>query len=239
MKFFKLEKKNNIAIISFTRAKSLNALNQSTLKELIDLNRKIQSDTTIKAVIYRAEGIHFSAGADIKEKPKASSKIKTWKTNLGKEAIESILKLDQITLASLKGYCLGGAACIATACDFRIASLETTVAYPEIDLGMNLNWLGLPLLLRLIGPARTKKMVISGEAEDATTLFEWGFIDKICETGDLDKTTLKFAKKFTSKDTVPAQMIKRSINALTYQNDQAIMHMDYDQFLLTKEFLKK
>ena len=239
MKFFKLEKKNNIAIISFKRAKSLNALNQSTLKELIDLNRKIQSDTTIKAVIYRADGIHFSAGADIKEKPKASSKIKTWKTNLGKEAIESILKLDQITLASLKGYCLGGAACIATACDFRIASLETTVAYPEIDLGMNLNWLGLPLLLRLIGPARTKKMVISGEAEDATTLFEWGFIDKICETGDLDKTTLKFAKKFTSKDTVPAQMIKRSINALTYQNDQAIMHMDYDQFLLTKEFLKK
>ena len=239
MKFFKLEKKNNIAIISFTRAKSLNALNQSTLKELIDLNRKIQSDTTIKAVIYRAEGIHFSAGADIKEKPKASSKIKTWKTNLGKEAIESILKLDQITLASLKGYCLGGAACIATACDFRIASLETTVAYPEIDLGMNLNWLGLPLLLRLIGPAKTKKMVISGEAEDATTLFDWGFIDKICETGDLDKTTLKFAKKFTSKDTVPAQMIKRSINALTYQNDQAIMHMDYDQFLLTKEFLKK
>ena len=239
MKFFKLEKKNNIAIISFTRAKSLNALNQSTLKELIDLNRKIQSDTTIKAVIYRAEGIHFSAGADIKEKPKASSKIKTWKTNLGKEAIESILKLDQITLASLKGYCLGGAACIATACDFRIASLETTVAYPEIDLGMNLNWLGLPLLLRLIGPARTKKMVISGEAEDTTTLFDWGFIDKICETGDLDKTTLKFAKKFTSKDSVPAQMIKRSINALTYQNDQAIMHMDYDQFLLTKEFLKK
>ena len=239
MKFFKLEKKNNIAIISLTRAKSLNALNQSTLKELIDLNRKIQSDTTIKAVIYRAEGIHFSAGADIKEKPKASSKIKTWKTNLGKEAIESILKLDQITLASLKGYCLGGAACIATACDFRIASLETTVAYPEIDLGMNLNWLGLPLLLRLIGPARTKKMVISGEAEDATTLFDWGFIDKICETVDLDKTTLKFAKKFTSKNTVPAQMIKRSINALTYQNDQAIMHMDYDQFLLTKEFLKK
>ena len=239
MKFFKLEKKNNIAIISFTRAKSLNALNQSTLKELIDLNRKIQSDTTIKAVIYRAEGIHFSAGADIKEKPKASSKIKTWKTNLGKEAIESILKLDQITLASLKGYCLGGAACIATACDFRIASPETTVAYPEIDLCMNLNWLGLPLLLRLIGPARTKKMVISGEAEDATTLFDWGFIDKICETGDLDKTTLKFAKNFTSKDTVPAQMIKRSINALTYQNDQAIMHMDYDQFLLSREFSEK
>ena len=56
---------------------------------------------------------------------------------------------------------------------------------------------------------------------------------------DGHKVWIRMSEKFTSKDTIPAQMIKRSINALTYQNDQAIMHMDYDQFLLTKEFLKK
>ena len=56
---------------------------------------------------------------------------------------------------------------------------------------------------------------------------------------DDHKVWIRMSEKFTSKDTIPAQMIKRSINALTYQNDQAIMHMDYDQFLLTKEFLKK
>ena len=238
MKFLKLEKRNKISYVSFTRTKSLNALNSQTLKELIDLNKELESDSKTKVVVYRSEGKNFSAGADIKEKQKKLSKLELWKSNLGKEAIESILKINQITIASLKGYCLGGAACIASACDFRIASETTLVAYPEIDLGMNLNWFGLPLLLRLIGPSKTKKMVISGEIENANDLFKWGFIDDLSKDEDLDKKTVALAKKYALKPALPSQMIKRSVNALTYQNDQAIMHMDYDQFLLSREFHK-
>ena len=239
MKFLKLEKKNKISYVSFKRTKSLNALNRQTLKELIDLNKELESDSKTKVVVYRSEGKNFSAGADIKEKQKKLSKLELWKSNLGKEAIESILKINQITIASLRGYCLGGAACIASACDFRVASETTLVAYPEIDLGMNLNWFGLPLLLRLIGPSKTKKMVISGEIENAKDLFRWGFIDELYKDKDLDNRTASFAKKYASKPTLPAQMIKRSVNALTYHSDQAIMHMDYDQFLLSREFFKK
>ena len=238
MKFLKLEKRNKISYVSFKRTKSLNALNSQTLKELIDLNKELKSDSKTKVVVYRSEGKNFSAGADIKEKQKKLSKLELWKSNLGKEAIESILKINQITIASLRGYCLGGAACIASACDFRIASETTLVAYPEIDLGMNLNWFGLPLLLRLIGPSKTKKMVISGEIENANDLFKWGFIDDLSKDEDLDKNTVALAKKYALKPALPSQMIKRSVNALTYQNDQAIMHMDYDQFLLSREFHK-
>ena len=239
MKFLKLEKRNKISYVSFTRTKSLNALNSQTLKELIDLNKELESDSKTKVVVYRSEGENFSAGADIKEKQKKLSKLDLWKSNLGKEAIESILKINQITIASLRGYCLGGAACIASACDFRVASETTLVSYPEIDLGMNLNWFGLPLLLRLIGPSKTKKMVISGEVENANDLFKWGFIDNLCKDEDLDKKTVALAKKYASKPSLPSQMIKRSVNALSYQNDQAVMHMDYDQFLLSREFSEK
>ena len=238
MKFLKLEKRNEISYVSFTRTKSLNALNSQTLKELIDLNKKLERDSKTKVVVYFSDEKNFSAGADIKEKQKKLSKLELWKSNLGKEAIESILKINQITIASLRGYCLGGAACIASACDFRVASETTLVAYPEIDLGMNLNWFGLPLLLRLIGPSRTKKMVISGEIENANDLFKCGFIDELYKDEDLDKKTVAFAKKYASKPALPSQMIKRSVNALTYQSDQAIMHMDYDQFLLSREFHK-
>ena len=238
MKFLKLSKKNKIAYVSFIRNKSLNALNNQTLEELIQLNNQIKKDTKIKVVVYQTTGNHFSAGADIKEKQKKISNLDMWKTNLGKEAIESILKIDQITIASLKGYCLGGAACIASACDFRLASESTLVAYPEIDLGMNLNWFGLPLLLRLIGPSKTKKMVISGNAENAPTLYDWGFIDELYKEKELKKKTDDFATKYASKPALPSQMIKRSINVLTYQSDHSVMHMDYDQFLLSREFSK-
>ncbi len=236
MKFLKLEKKNKISYVSFKRTKSLNALNSQTLKELIDLNKELESDSKTKVVVYRSEGKNFSAGADIKEKQKKLSKLELWKSNLGKEAIESILKINQITIASIRGYCLGGAACIASACDFRFASETTLVAYPEIDLGMNLNWFGLPLILRLIGPSKTKKMVIGGEVENANDLLKWGFIDELYKDEDLDKKTVALAKKYALKPALPSRMIKRSVNALTYQNDQAIMHMDYDQFLLSREF---
>ena len=239
MKFLKLEKRNKISYVSFTRTKSLNALNSQTLRELIDLNKELESDSKTKVIVYRAEGKNFSAGADIKEKQKKLSKLELWKSNLGKEAIESILNINQITIASLRGYCLGGAACIAAACDFRVASETTLVAYPEIDLGMNLNWFGLPLLLRLIGPSKTKKMVISGEIEVANDLLKWGFIDDLFKDEELDKKTVALAKKYASKSALPAQMIKRSVNALTYQVDKAIMHMDYDQFLLSREFHKE
>jgi enoyl-CoA hydratase/carnithine racemase len=238
MKFLKLEKKNKIAYVTFIRTKSLNALNSQTLKELIALNKTLENDLKTKVVVYRSEGKHFSAGADIKEKQKKLSKLEIWKSNLGKEAIESILKINQITIASLRGYCLGGAACIASACDFRVASETTLVAYPEIDLGMNLNWFGLPLLLRLIGPSKTKKMVISGDIENSDVLYKWGFIDELYKEEDLEKKTFIFAKKYASKPAIPSQMIKRSVNALTYQSDQSIMHMDYDQFLLSREFHK-
>ena len=239
MKFLKLEKRNKISYVSFTRTESLNALNSQTLKELIDLNKELERDSKTKVVVYRSEGENFSAGADLKEKSRKLSKLELWKSNLGKEAIESILKINQITIASLRGYCLGGAACIASACDFRVASETTLVSYPEIDLGMNLNWFGLPLLLRLIGPSKTKKMVISGELENANDLFKWGFIDNLCKDEDLDKKTVALAKKYASKPSLPSQMIKRSVNALSYQNDQAVMHMDYDQFLLSREFSEK
>ena len=237
MKFLKLEKRNKISYVSFTRTKSLNALNSQTLKELIDLNKELESDSKTKVVVYRSEGENFSAGADIKEKQKKLSKLDLWKSNLGKEAIESILKINQITIASLRGYCLGGAACIASACDFRVASETTLVAYPEIDLGMNLNWFGLPLLLRLIGPSRTKKMVISGEIENANDLLKWGFIDELYKDEDLDKKTFTLANKYALKPALPSQMIKRSMNVLAFHDALAIMHMDYDQFLLTQNYL--
>ena len=239
MKFLKLEKRKNIAYVSFIRNKSLNALNNDTLLEFIKLNEELNKDLKIKVIVYKSSGKHFSAGADIKEKQKKLSQIEIWKTNLGKDAIESILRLNQITIASINGYCLGGAACIASACDFRVASNSIKVAYPEIDLGMNLNWFGLPLLLRLIGPSKTKKMVIGGDIENAENLNKWGFIDELCDDKDLEKVTINFASKYASKPTIPSQMIKKSINALAYQNDQSIMHMDYDQFLLVREFGKK
>ena len=235
MKYLQIKKQDSIAIVSLNRPESMNALSIDVLKEICTLQEHFRQDLGTRVVIFTGEGENFSAGADLKEKAQLSTKLESWRNNFGKPAIKSILDIDQITIAAVNGYCLGGAACIASACDFRVASKKAILGYPEINLGINLNWLGLPLAVRLIGPAKAKKMVISGENENAETLLSWGFYDEICAPDKLMERSLEMASLYASKSPIAAQMIKRSVNNLVYKNDESIMHMDYDQTLLTHE----
>ena len=235
MKYLQIIQDGSIATVSINRPDCMNALSTDVLKELCSLAEYFRKDLKTRVVIFTGQGDNFSSGADLKEKTQPTSKIESWRNNFGKPAIKSILGIDQITIAAVNGYCLGGAACIASACDFRIASQKAILGYPEINLGINLNWLGLPLAVRLIGPAKAKKMIIGGENQNAETLLSWGFYDEVCEAGDLIKKAIAMANLYASKPPIAAQMIKRSVNNLVYKNDESIMHMDYDQLLLTHE----
>ena len=235
MKHLKIKKEGHLCWVYLNRPKSLNALNTEILKELTEFNASLKDDLESRVVIYTGTGENFSSGADLKEKREPVTRLEAWRNNFGKPAIWSFLEVDQITIAAINGYCLGGAACIASACDFRIASDDAMLGYPEINLGINLNWLGLPLAVRLIGPAKAKKIVIGGENENADTLLKWGFYDEVHSKEQLMKAAEEMANLYASKPPIAAQMIKRSVNELTYSGDDAIMHMDYDQTLLTHE----
>jgi enoyl-CoA hydratase/carnithine racemase len=76
-------------------------------------------------------------------------------------------------------------------------------------------------------------MVILGDHEDARTLLNWGVLDKLVPLDELHKASYATAEDYSNQAPVAAQMIKRSINAISNQNDSSIMHMDADQFLLT------
>ena len=203
--------------------------------EIEDLSRDFLNYEDIRVVIFSGQGKHFCVGMDLKDDSALSENLvkRRREAGLGGRMIKAISEISQITIASIHGAALGGGACIATACDFRIASEDSFCGYPEINLGMNLQWLSLPLCVRLVGPARAKRMVILGDHEDARTLLNWGFLDKLVPLDELRKASYATAEDYANQAPVAAQMIKRSINAISNQNDSAIMHMDADQFLLT------
>ena len=235
MKSLKVKKENGICWVYLSRPDSMNALNKELLEELTEFNNNLKNDLKTKAVIYSGDGENFSAGADIKEKNSFGSSLEAWRSNMGKPAVMSFLEINQITIAAINGNCLGGAACFASACDFRIAAEDALLGYPEINLGMNLNWFGLPLAVRLVGPAKAKKLVIGGEQETASTLLDWGFYDEVCKKEQLKVGAERMANFYASNAALPAQMIKKSVNVIAYNSDLAAMHMDYDQFLLSRE----
>lgn len=233
-----IERNNHIATVSLNRPEKLNALSLDLMEELVQVADEFQEDTDTRVVIFTGAGKHFSAGADLNDPRRASLMNQPFvarrrTTHIGQRLIRRLQEIEQITIAAINGGALGGAACIVTALDFRIGSDDSFVSYPEINLGMNLSWLGLPLCAHLVGPARAKRLIILGEKEQANTLLQWGFLDKVVPRAELLKAANDMAADYAAKPPVAAQMIKRSINVVSSALDHAIMHMDTDQFLLT------
>jgi enoyl-CoA hydratase/carnithine racemase len=151
------------------RPEAMNALSSRLMEEIEQASRDFLNDEETRVVVFRGSGKHFSAGADLKERRAVRNMVMQRRDfALGARMIRAITEIQQVTIAAIHGVALGGGACIPTACDFRIATEDAVCGYPEVNLGMNLMWQSLPLCVRLIGPARAKRMIMrQGKCRDA------------------------------------------------------------------------
>jgi enoyl-CoA hydratase/carnithine racemase len=225
----------SIATLWLNRPERGNAIDGALMQALITAAESVSAREEVRVVIVRGRGRHFSVGADLKAPPPAEPptlQTRRRTSELGAKLMRALQEIRQPTLCAVHGVAHGGGACIATACDFRIAADDARLGYGEVRLGMPLMWHALPLCVRLIGPARAKQMVMSGKAFDAAILHSWGYLDELVAPGHLESRALAWAEEFAALPPVAVQMIKRSVNALSSAMDAAVMHMDADQFLL-------
>ncbi len=228
---------DHIATVTFRRPDKANALNYELLAEIAEAAESFREDLESRVVIFTGAGKHFSSGADLSDPGEAYRvplALKRRRSRVGERAIEALLDMDQITIAAWNGAAMGGGGCIATALDFRIGADDCCLRYPEIDIGVNLMWKSLPLIVRLAGPARAKRLVVGGERIDAETLLAWGVLDELVPRSELLARARAVAGHYATKAPVAAQMIKQSINRLAGALDRAVMHMDVDQNLLNQ-----
>lgn len=232
-----LERDGHVATLTLCRPEALNALDGRLMAELERAAAELHDDEQTRVVVLTGKGKHFSAGVDLRDPDRADrdrdTQLMRWRfLRAGPRLVRAFLELPQITIAAVNGVALGGAACIASVCDFRIGAQDATVGYPEINLGMNLSWGGLAPLVHLVGPARAKRLLLLGRREDADTLARWGFFDEVVASERLLARAHDLAGELAKKPPLAAQMIKRGVNAVAAALDQAVMHMDTDQFML-------
>ena len=231
------EKNEGIAIVTLNRPAANNTLSVDLMMELEAVADALQSDIETRAVVFTGAGKHFSLGADVLD-PKQNEistgpVLKRYRGfGIGPRMITKLNQIPQITIAAINGVCLGGGTCIASALDFRIGADSCRCGLPENNLGMNLSWLALPLIVNLIGPAKAKQFVILSRNESAQTLHAWGWLDEIVPPDKLMERAIEMAKEYASRAPLTTQMIKKSVNTLVQALDPAIMHMDSDQFIL-------
>ncbi|NKB56397.1 MAG: enoyl-CoA hydratase/isomerase family protein [Alphaproteobacteria bacterium] len=230
----KVDRGGEIATVTFNRPEVANALNARHLQEIEHAALSFRDDAEARVVIFEGAGKHFTSGADLSERQPADDRlvVQRQKRRIGQRCIQALLDMDQITIAAWTGAAMGGGACIASALDFRVGAEDCFMSFPEILIGVPLMWQSLPICVHLMGPARAKRIVISGEHVRGPTLLEWGVLDEMVATGAVSDTAMEWAKRYAAQPPIAAQMIKRSVNAISGALDRSIMHMDFDQHLL-------
>jgi enoyl-CoA hydratase len=232
-----MEKNDGVAVVTLNRPAANNTLSIDLMQELETLADELQSDLETKAVVFTGAGKHFCLGADVLDPKQAGISIgpvlKRYRGfSIGPRMVTKLNQIPQITIAAINGVCLGGGTCIASALDFRLGADNCRCGLPENNLGMNLSWLSLPLIVNLIGPAKAKRFVILSKNEPAETLYDWGWLDEIVPADQLKERAVEMAREYAAKAPLTTQMIKRSVNTLVQALDQPIMHMDSDQYIL-------
>jgi enoyl-CoA hydratase/carnithine racemase len=226
--FVRLEQRDAVGVVRIDRPK-VNALNVQVVGELDQACAQIENEPAIRAaVIYGGERA-FSAGADLKEMAEGTAEDVRERVGGLQSVCDRISALDVVTIAAVNGYALGGGCEIAMACDFRFASFNARLGQPEIVVGLIPGAGGTQRLPRLIGPARAKWMIFTGEPVAADKALEWGLIDEVTE-GDALVRALDQAARYASGPTLSLAAAKRAIA----QSDAAELHealeLELDEF---------
>jgi enoyl-CoA hydratase len=141
--------------------------------------------------------------------------------------------LEQLTIAAIGGYGIGGGAALAVALDFRIAGEGAYLRLPEIALGMNMSWGALPRIAALVGPSRAKRFAIFCEPCPAREALDWGMVDEVVPSGEA--LARAWAAKVAALPPLAVRMTKEAITTQAGALFRATSAMDRDQWLLTSE----
>ncbi len=235
---FRISRTDGIAVVTLNRPAVRNALSNQLMTELIAVARELSADTAIHAVVLTGGAEYFSAGADMSAGGSFSADDESLlerrqSIKVGPELCAAWESIEQVTIAAVEGFCIGGGVALAAACDFRIAGESASFRLPEVALGLTMSWQSLPRLTALAGPARAKRLAIFCEELSAEAARDWGLVDEVVADGSALDVAMDWASKVTALPPIPVRMVKEAVNASALALARATIYMDRDQILLT------
>jgi enoyl-CoA hydratase/3-hydroxyacyl-CoA dehydrogenase len=209
----KVERDQNTLWIILNRPQRLNTFNDVLLEELADMLETAERDPSVKCVVITGDGDRaFSAGADVTMFPKATPVKAEEFSRAGQKTFSKVEEMTKPVIAAINGFALGGGLELALACDFRVAAEHAELGSPEITLGLIPGWGGTQRLVRIIGLARAKDLVMLGTRLKADEALRIGLVHKVVHFDKLRQEVAEMAKKLAEGPPVAMKYAKHALN---------------------------
>ena len=210
------DKSDGVGTITLNRHAKSNALNYDIMDELWALLQDIIVDDDVRVVVLTAAGKYFSAGADMEVLTTlATSSLATIRRQIRtcwQRIFNEFEDMQKLTIAAVNGSAIGGGVELALSCDLRYSVDDATFSLPEVNFGIIPEVGGVTRLPWLIGLAKAKELILSGESIGAKEAEELGLVNKIFPRETFKEEVRKLALKFAQKPPLALGIGKQLIN---------------------------
>ncbi|HYC00137.1 MAG TPA: enoyl-CoA hydratase/isomerase family protein [Candidatus Limnocylindrales bacterium] len=217
-----VEARGAVGRLTLARPDRLNAMGATMLQELARAARWFDEQREVRAVIVRGQGRSFCAGADLRDPPllpgmPGSGNTWLYRREVGQYGLrmaDAVERMRATTIAQVHGHSVGGGIVLMAACDMRVVAEDTVMFIPEVDIGIPLAWGGIPRLVREIGPAMTKELVLTCRRFSAQEAKAMGFVNRVVPAARVEEEARMLAEEVAAKPSVPVVITKEHVNAV-------------------------
>jgi len=204
-----------VGIVSLNRPEKHNAMNNALGAEFREAWDWAVRDSEVRCILLRGEGPSFCSGRDLGQLGQRERDDSNFGfVRRAQDGRLAQLDVAKPIVAALRGHAIGGGFEMALGADMRIAARDLWVSLPEVQMGILPDTGGTQLLTTLIGPAKTKYMVMTGDRVGAEQALEWGIVDWLVEPEELDERAFELAAKLAAGPPLAIAMAKQLVDQL-------------------------
>jgi enoyl-CoA hydratase len=200
--FLKLEMDGGVGVLTLNRPETLNSWNQKMRDELRDAMRELVADDSLRVLVITGSGRAFSAGEDVRGM-QGLADIGTRGFRRVARGIHNVFDeieaIEVPVIAAINGVAAGGGMELALSCDFRFAADTAKMGFPENNVGLIPGSGGCSRLVKLVGLARAKQLVMSGEMITAQRALDIRLVEEVLPSEQLIPRAMAWAQQLAGK----------------------------------------
>ena len=220
-----LKRRGRVLTIALNRPDKLNAFNAKLHAELPEAITQAANDPDSDVLILTGNGRAFSAGGDIAWQQSAADDPALFQATAreAKQIIFGLIDCEKPIVAKINGPAVGLGATIALFCDVSFIAQSAYISDPHVSVGMVAGDGGAVIWPQLVGFARAKEFLFTGDRIDAAVAARIGLVNHVVEDSDLDTTVDAFADRLAAGAALAIRYTKLTINVALRELASSIM----------------